>query len=233
MQKTEIVSLDLENIEIISPAGEKVFENLNLQVPMSRFCWVKGHGGSGRSLFLRLLCGLADYASGSYKINGSPIEKMDFADLQKFRLNMGYSFDFGGLLGNRTLYENLILPLNYHSLGTPQEREERVHELVDAFRIDRRLLPLRPADVQGSIRKMVCVARAFIFQPEIVFLDDPTAGMNAHARVAFQTFMRQRKSHGLKHVFVTSDDADFWREFVDEVLLVDSGRVRSVGGLAA
>lgn len=232
IKRKEITSLDLKNVSVVNPSGKLVFDEITLNIPINRFCWVNGSGGSGRSLFLKLLSGLTSY-TGSYRINETPLEEMDYSELQKYRLNMGYSFDFGGLLSNKTLFENLILPLNYHSVGSPAERQDRINELVEIFQIDQRVLNLRPADVQGSVRKTVCVARAFVFQPETVFLDDPTAGMNAYARVAFQKFLRQRKARGLKNVFVTSDDVDFWREFIDDVLLVDSGKVRQVGGIAA
>jgi ABC-type lipoprotein export system ATPase subunit len=94
---------------------------------------IRGVQGAGCSTVMQILAGLQTPTLGSYLINGVPVENMSFEEFLPFRLRMGYAFDTGGLLGNRTLFENLVLPLNYHNICSPQEAERRILALMERF----------------------------------------------------------------------------------------------------
>ena len=98
---------------------------------------IRGAQGAGSSTVMQILAGLQTPTLGSYLINGVPVENMSFEEFLPFRLRMGYGFDTGGLLSNRTLFENLVLPLNYHKICSPQEAERRVLALMERFQLIR------------------------------------------------------------------------------------------------
>lgn len=204
---------------------ELVFDNISMNLPLNAVNWVTGSEGSGRSLFLKLLNGLALPSSGCIELNGVSISDMYFEDIQGLRLKSGYSFDFGGLISNRTLFENIFLPLQYHSIMSGNQAKNKVLELAEIFKISQSLLSSRPAEVRGSIRKATCLARAFVFDPELILLDDPTTGLNSQMRSSFKSYLKTLASDGSRHIFVATDDVDFISDMTDNSIYIDNGKI--------
>lgn len=128
---------------------------------------IRSTPGSGSSTLLQILAGLQIPTSGSYLINGIPVEKMSFEEFLPFRLRIGYGFGMGGLISNRTLFENLILPLNYHKICSQQEATNLVLTLMDRFEL-MKYKDLRIAYVSPSHRKITVLIRALIMKPGFI-----------------------------------------------------------------
>lgn len=205
MKRKSIDHFAFEDLHFAFDEGAVVFEGATAELPRARAVWVRAPGGRGRSTFLKILCGLLTPTSGKYLINGESVGDMSFEQFLPYRLNMGYGFDMGGLLNNRTLAENLILPLLYHKLVGPEEAVSRVRDLVTRFNLGD-ASRLRPFAVSGSQRKLACVLRAFVHRPEVVFLDEPLTGLKHDALNDLFEFVDESfASHGLKQVFFTSE----------------------------
>jgi phospholipid/cholesterol/gamma-HCH transport system ATP-binding protein len=174
---------------------------------------IRGAQGAGGSTVMQILAGLLTPTSGSYFINGVPVENMSFEEFLPFRLRMGYGFDAGGLLSNRTLFENLVLPLNYHKICSPQEAERRVLALMERFQlIDSK--DLRIAYVSASLRKMTVLIRAIIMNPEILFLDDPGIRISKEAQQMYAELLRELINNGTLHtIFIASFEESFFSYF--------------------
>lgn len=174
---------------------------------------IRGAQGAGGSTVMQILAGLLTPTLGSYFINDVPVENMSFEEFLPFRLRMGYSFDSGGLLSNRTLFENLVLPLNYHKICSPQEAERRVLVLMERFQlIDSK--DLRIAYVSASLRKMTVLIRSIIMNPEILFLDDPGIRISKEAQQMYVEFLRELINNGTLHtIFIASFDESFLSYF--------------------
>jgi len=174
---------------------------------------IRSAQGAGSSTVMQILAGLLTPTLGSYLINGVPVENMSFEEFLPFRLRMGYGFDTGGLLSNRTLFENLVLPLNYHKICSPQDAERRVLALMERFQlID--FKDLRIAYVSASLRKMTVFIRSIIMDPEILFLDDPNIRISKEAQQMYAELLRELINHGSLHtIFLASFDESFFSYF--------------------
>lgn len=206
--------------------GEKsILKNVNLDLPVGKVVWIHGASGSGKSVFAKILSGLMQSSSGDYVINGESVNQMSFEEFLPLRMNIGYSFDFGGLINNRTILQNLKLPLEYHRAVSTEEADALVAEMSEMFNLGS-VLHERPATIPGAFRKAACVARAFIMNPEMMVLDDPTTGLRGELKKKLKELIRRRRHEGtLKHVFIVTEDHEFVGDLFDEVILVKNNSI--------
>ena len=181
---------------------------------------MRSPGGGGRSLLLRILAGLARPQSGKYLINGENVLEMSFEEFMGYRLSIGYGFDMGGLLNNKTLSENLLLPLEYHKLIPSDEARERVQGAMEMFGMTR-TQDLRPYSVSGSQRKLTCMIRALIHWPQVAFLDDPITGIKEDNLNDLLYYVEESlATRGLKQIFFTSESPAIAERLKAEELLI-------------
>lgn len=219
-QREKIENIAICHANIGYDINTVVFENLDNQRLPEGVLWVRGGTGSGKTTFLRFLAGLLPPLGGSLQINGHDVFNLAFHQFLPYRLNIGYSFDFGGLLSNRTLEENLRLPLEYHDVGTRVERELKIEQLMGVFGLTR-FRHQRPAHVPGGVRKATCVARAFVMDPEMVVLDDPTEGLGPLATQGLLTLLRRQLAEGqLRYAIIASANVNFMNELPGSTLLL-------------
>ncbi len=181
-----------------------VFEDLSFKFRLDDNYLIEGAMGSGRSSLMKVIAGLLVPERGAYFINSEDILKMSFEEFLPYRLQIGYSFDYGGLLANRTLKDNLLIPLLYHRLAKPAEAEKRTYKLLESLKVLGHENK-RPASVSGAMRKATVVARSFILNPEMLVLDDPFVGLDdEQGNNIVELINEHRKLYGLRHVFYST-----------------------------
>lgn len=220
MKRKSIHSFAFENLTFGYPNAAPLFEGISFEIPKSKAVWVRSPGGRGKSTLLRLLFGLVAPQKGSVKINGENVSDMSFEEFLPYRLSMGYGFDMGGLMNNRTIFENLILPLQYHKMTDPEDANDRVQQALDMFGMTMSR-DQRPYAIPGSQRKLTCIIRAFMHWPQIVFLDEPVTGLKQDNLNDLLYYVDESfASRGLKQVFFTSESAALANHFQAEELLI-------------
>jgi ABC-type lipoprotein export system ATPase subunit len=220
--RKNIQNFALEAVTFAYEEDGPVFQNVSLELPTAKAVWVRSPGGRGKSTLLKILSGLLTPQSGRYLINGENVSDMSFEEFLPYRLNMGYSFDMGGLLNNRSLAENLLLPLQYHKLFTPNEAFERVHQVTENFGMHE-TRDLRPFAVPGSQRKLTCVIRALIHSPQVAFLDDPLTGLKQdNLNDLFHFVEEAYANRSLRQIFFTSENPELARRFDAVELLMSA-----------
>jgi ABC-type transporter Mla maintaining outer membrane lipid asymmetry ATPase subunit MlaF len=220
MKRKSIQSLEFDAMSFAYENSPLIFDNISIALPKAKAVWVRSPGGRGKSTLLKILAGLLTPQSGRYLINGEAANEMSFEEFLSYRLNIGYGFDMGGLLNNKTVSENLILPLLYHNMVESEEAVERVEQVIELFGMQT-IKDQRPFAVPGSQRKLSCVARAFIHHPQVVFLDDPQTGLKQDNLNDLFHYVEESFGHrGLKQVFFTSERAEFAQRFDAEELLI-------------
>lgn len=220
IQRKSMTSFELDDMGFGFDPAVPVFENITFVMPTAKAVWVRSPGGRGKSTLLKILAGLIGPTSGHYLINGLRVGDMSFEDFLGYRLNMGYGFDMGGLLNNKTTTENLLLPLQYHNLVTDEEAHNRVDQVIDLFGLQT-IAGSRPFAISGSQRKLTCVVRAFIHWPQIVFLDDPMTGLKQDNLNDLYHYVEESFAvRGLKQIFFTSENPEFAKKFAAEELLI-------------
>ncbi|MEZ4871110.1 MAG: ATP-binding cassette domain-containing protein [Bdellovibrionales bacterium] len=196
-------------------------KGLTCELPLNKVVHVKGGRGVGKSAFLRVLAGLEIPKKGSYYLNDIDSTQLSFEEFLEFRMLIGYGFDYGGLIHNMTIKDNLTLPLRYHNVADLWLIEERVEFLLRKFDLWQ-VRNERPAFIPGSMRKEACVARTFIMEPEMIILDSPTVGMHKHNLKTLKELIAEKRTEGnLKHIFIASDNEEFLEGFVEEEFDLD------------
>jgi ABC-type transporter Mla maintaining outer membrane lipid asymmetry ATPase subunit MlaF len=218
-------SLRLEGVDF-AYKNHPVFENLNFLFPLGQNFLVTGPAASGRSCLLKLLAAIVLPQKGSYWLNGVDVNTLSFEEFAPYRKMIGYSFDFGGLLANRTLAENLILPLLYHGDISVRDARARVESFLEIFHLSGHG-DQRPAAVSGSVRKATVVARAMIAEPSLLLLDDPFVGINeTQCEAIFSTIAEQKRNGKLQQVLFTSSEHRFSEQLEASRLEIENRTLR-------
>lgn len=197
--------LTLEDVTFAYPNSLAVLDNFSLEIPAAPLVWLKAPPGSGKSSILKLMAGLISPQSGKYWIDDVCVSELSFAEFLPYRLQIGYSFDMGGLLSNRSLYENLMLPLLFHQRCSTEDADTLVRRWMEKFNIDG-VQHQRPFSVSGGQRKSAILLRAFIHSPQVVLLDDPMAGLKEDGRAAFSELVQEfHTKRGLKKIIFCAE----------------------------
>lgn len=183
-KRNEIRTLSLKGIPLVFSGGTFSGLSLNCEaVRKKRGFLLKNGESSERSLILRSLAGLAKLQANQFHINDLDVADMSFEEFLPFRMNLGFGFSFGGLMSNMSLRENLMLPIFYHQTKSVSQAEEFLDDLLSPFSLEK-FQHLRPAMVPGRIRKLTCILRAFVLEPQILLLDEPMVGLSeAHRKL--------------------------------------------------
>ncbi|MFN7728934.1 MAG: ATP-binding cassette domain-containing protein [Bdellovibrio sp.] len=226
--KPNIEKLRFENLSFKPEGQDAIFENVDFDFPMNQLVWIKAEHGSGRSTLLQLLAALQMPTHGSYFINEKNVADMSFEEFLPYRLAIGYGFDMGGLIHNRTLFENLILPLHYHKVLTQEEASERVCRYLRDFGLWK-YKDQRPSFISGGTKKLACLLRAIIMHPQVVLLDDPTVGVSQETSLKFFDLLENLKKEGqLKHAFISSFDEKFMGSVEHTEIFIEGGLLHAM-----
>jgi phospholipid/cholesterol/gamma-HCH transport system ATP-binding protein len=162
--------------------GREIFQGLNLRLDRGESYVILGASGSGTSVLLKLLSGLLAPKKGSVAIGGIDLATASKEALQGLRAKMGFVFQDAALISNMSIFDNVALPLRYHTrLGEPEVRT-RVSEKMALFEVDRRYDRSIPAQISLGLRKRAALARALVLEPELLFLDEPALGLGVEAK---------------------------------------------------
>ena len=222
---TLIKEIKFENLVFSHDGGELLFENVDFQFPMNQIVWVRASGGAGRSSLLQLMAGLQLPLRGKYLINDENVAEMSFEEFLPYRLSIGYGFDFGGLINNQSLLENVTLPLLYHKILSPKEALVRAETYFEKLGITK-YAHKRPALVPGGMRKLTCLVRALVTHPQLLLLDDPTVGLGQETALKYFDLIHELRGEGfLSHVFLSSFDERMMGLLEHTEIFVDCGQI--------
>lgn len=225
-QPIEFTSLKFDRVSFGYDSHAPILNDLTIDLPLNSGVFVTGQGGSGLSTLLKLIAVMLHPTEGKFFLNGHDTGDMTFEDFLPYRMQIGYSFDIGGLFANRTIKENLTLPMLYHRRYTPDEAAAIADGLAVEYGFAGQK-DQRPAMVSGGLRKLTCVLRALILRPQMLVLDDPFSGIGMDAsRTLVRTIQQRRESGELKHFFITSRD-ELWPQWMGcHNLYIESGALR-------
>ncbi|WP_129717594.1 ABC transporter ATP-binding protein [Pedobacter sp. SYP-B3415] len=155
-----------------------VLQGVNLDLYRGENLVVLGKSGTGKSVLIKIIVGLLNADSGSVKVLGSEVDKIDYKSLLSLRLRVGFSFQNSALYDSMTVRQNLEFPLvrNRRNL-TKGEVAAEVERVLDAVGLLQTLNQM-PSELSGGQRKRIGIARTLILQPDIMLYDEPTAGLD-------------------------------------------------------
>ncbi len=221
----KIQSLQFEALNFGYEGQDLLFDRADFDFPLNEVVWVKASSGAGRSSLLQLMAGLQLPMQGKYLINSQNVAEMSFEEFLPLRMSIGYGFDFGGLINNRTLMENVTLPLEYHKICSRKEAIQRGSEIFHKLGASK-FKDQRPALVPGGVRKLTCLIRAIITEPELILLDDPSVGVGQETILKYFDLIGDlRKKGKAHHIFVSSFDEKLMSCVKHEEIFIDCGQI--------
>jgi phospholipid/cholesterol/gamma-HCH transport system ATP-binding protein len=156
---------------------QQVLRGLSLEVATAEIMVVIGRSGGGKSVLLKHLIGLLRPDSGAILVDGNDITRLRGSALDRIRERYGVVFQGGALFDSMSVFDNVAFPLREKSrLGTA-DIVERVEEKLEKVGLSG-MGHKNPAEISGGMRKRVAIARALVTEPEVVFFDEPTTGLD-------------------------------------------------------
>lgn len=156
----------------------QVLKNINFNVQEGEFISIMGPSGGGKSTLLYLLGGLDKPTSGTVKIDGKDISRIKKKEISWMRRNkMGFVFQFYNLVPNLSVEDNIMLPVILDGKKL-KDYNKKLDEILDIIGMqDKR--KMTPRELSGGQQQRVAIARALIFEPEIIFLDEPIGNLDS------------------------------------------------------
>jgi phospholipid/cholesterol/gamma-HCH transport system ATP-binding protein len=204
---------------------QKVLNGVSLTVKRGETLAVLGRSGTGKSVLLRLIIGLQKPDSGSILIHGQNMTGLTLDRMGEIRKKMGFLFQHAALYDSLTVEQNVAFPLLHHRKEMPKsERDDRVRELLGEVGMEHDLNKM-PSDISGGMQKRVGLARALALEPDILLLDEPTAGLDPISSAEINDLvLKLQEEHHMASVVVTHD-LHSAKTIADRLALLNEGDV--------
>ena len=208
--------------------SQTVLSGVNLEVKPGETLVIMGGSGCGKSTLLRLLIGSLQPTAGRISLFGEDLSRLDEDGLDKVRKRFGILFQSGALFQSMTLAENVALPLQEHTDLDPNIIEIQVKIKLELVGLREHAEKL-PSEISGGMKKRAGLARALSLDPQILFYDEPSAGLDPVTSAEIdQLIVDLTRKLGVTSVVVTHEmDSAF--TIADRMVMLDKGRVLKVG----
>jgi putative ABC transport system ATP-binding protein len=208
MSEAAIPLIEIENMTKVFYTDEvetHALSGVHLMVRKGEYVAMSGPSGCGKSTLLSIIGLLDTPTAGNYRLNGSPVENLDFGDRSRIRnREIGFIFQSFNLIGDLTVYENVELPLTYRDGMPSAERKRRVLESLERVGMAHRLRHY-PSQLSGGQQQRVAVARALAGSPSILLADEPTGNLDSRNGEAVMELLQNLHREGATICMVTHD----------------------------
>jgi len=217
-------AIDIQNVTK-SFGTQRVLDGVSFQVKRGETLAFLGRSGTGKSVLLRIIVGLQTPDTGAAVILGKNMAEASAADISAVRTRMGFLFQHAALYDSLTIEENVAFPLQHHRTDmSAAQKKERVKELMHEVGLDGHLDKM-PSDISGGMQKRVGLARALALDPEILLLDEPTAGLDPISSGEIdELILKLQEQHQMASIVVTHDMISA-RTIATRIALMNQGKV--------
>ena len=224
----------IEMRNVSTSFGEHVVHSdINLEIHRSEIFAIIGGSGSGKSTLLREMILLQRPNSGSISILGIDLNDISENDALALRKRWGVMFQHGGLFGALTVKENVGLPLREHTTLSDIQIDEIADKKLIMTGLKLEVGQQYPSELSGGMLKRASLARALALDPELLFLDEPTAGLDPMSAAGVDELVIQlRDQFGLTIIMITHDLDLLW-QVADRVAVLADGSVQAVDSMLA
>ena len=202
-----------------------VHNQLDLDVRRGEILGVVGGSGTGKSVLLKAIVGLIKPVAGDIEINGVNQKNLTPAEAQASRRNWGVLFQDGALFSSLTVAQNVQVPLREHFDFPPSLLDDLAISKITMAGLPEDAAVKFPSDLSGGMRKRAALARALALDPKIVFLDEPTAGLDPIGAAAFDSLVKDLSSSLDLTVFLVTHDLDTLVTVCDRVAVLGDKKI--------
>jgi phospholipid/cholesterol/gamma-HCH transport system ATP-binding protein len=225
----------MENVievrDLVTYYGDReILKNISLSIPRGKTTVILGGSGCGKSTLLKHLIRLLKPSRGSILINGKDITLMDEEELNELRKKMGVLFQGSALLNSITVADNVALPLREHT-----RLKESTIQIMVRMKLDLVGLSgfehLYPSQLSGGMKKRAALARAMALDPEMLFFDEPSAGLDPVTAAGLDELILKLKNVFRMTIIVVTHEMASVFTIADHVVMLDFGEVIFSGNL--
>ena len=219
--------IKVENITKLH-MGEPVLRDVSLEIREGSNLGLIGPGGAGKSLLVKIICGLVRPEKGRVTIDGTDVFSLNEIELADLRFKIGMLFQNYALFDFMNVGDNIAFPLRQAGKLTEDEIGAKVQEILTSVDLPT-IAAKYPNELSGGMKKRVSFARAVIPQPPIVFYDDPTAGLDPVTSSKIFILLREmRDKRGVTSITI-SHDIEGIKDICDNFALLDKGKLVFLG----
>ncbi len=212
----------------VSYGDREVLHGIGFDVMHGETIVILGGSGSGKSTLLRTLVGLEKPSSGEVLVKGTDLARATERQLDALRKRIGLSFQGGALIGSMSVGENIALPLLEHSDLAASTIEVMVRIKLEQVGLSG-FEHFTPSQLSGGMKKRAAIARALAMDPEILFFDEPSAGLDPVIAAGIdELILNLKKAYAMTIVVVTHELASAFL-IADRIILIDRGNILAAG----
>jgi phospholipid/cholesterol/gamma-HCH transport system ATP-binding protein len=208
-----------------------VLHDIDLTVRAGEIMVIMGGSGSGKSTLLNTLLGLLRPTAGEVRLLGQDITRMKERDLARLRQRMGVAFQGGALFSSLSVGENIMLPLREHTRLDEETMRIMARMKMEVVDLGGRE-GLMPAELSGGMVKRAALARAIIMDPQLLFCDEPSAGLDPVVAKQIDRLILDLRAAFDMTVIVVTHELDSAFDIADRICVLDRGQVRIVDTVA-
>jgi ABC-2 type transport system ATP-binding protein len=216
MLKDNVIQFQNVNCKI---SGKNILKGITLNVERGEIIGLLGRNGAGKTTLISLISGLRRQTSGEIKVLGQmlPSRKTDF------RKQMGFVLQENALYEELSIFENLKFSAGLYNVETPKQKIHDILEILGLLDRQRQVV----STLSGGLKRRTAIARAFLHDPELFIIDEPTLGVDADARHAVWTYLRLLKARG-KTVIIATNYLDEALALCDRVAVLGEGEILTI-----
>jgi D-methionine transport system ATP-binding protein len=207
-----------------------LIRDVSLSVQRGDIVAITGKSGVGKSVFLEMCAGIITPAKGAIRWDGTSLGEMGKTELYDRREKIGYVFQVHALISNQSIYDNIALPLRYHSDLNEQEIKGKVRQVLDVcglFNVDRSF----PEALSAGQLRAAAIARALVAEPEVLLLDEPTSGIDPETEISILNVLREYQKQKNALLLMITDSTAITKTLATSVYVLDSGNLTNMESL--
>lgn len=233
--KKQKAPIDYKNA-IISVKGLKkafgdyeVLRGIDLELYQGENLVVLGRSGTGKSVLIKIICGLLKADAGTVEVLGQNIDQLTSRQLQELRIRIGFSFQNSALYDSMTVRKNLEFPLVRNRKGiTRGEIDTAVETVLEAVGLSQTINQM-PSELSGGQRKRIGIARTLILNPEIMLYDEPTAGLDPITCIEINELINEVQQRYNTSSIIITHDLTCAKQTGDRIAMLLDGRFQREG----